>query len=191
MQMQRKIERQIRQDKRDIAGLQGILRSNTDDDMLIKNVKQSLTNIQIKTKQHNAKLNEFLRQTELKKDYNRVKIGGIGVTYNVKDDIINKNAKEVKKDVHYIGKIDKNKIGKFKDKIVTEDVILSEERIKHIKEHHPGDYEKYNKHIKAIIEDPDYVLVDNKNIDTLLYMKKLVNERKKYTSCIKIKYYQK
>ena len=63
MQMQRKIERQIRQDKRDIAGLQGILRSNTDDDMLIKNVKQSLTNIQIKTKQHNAKLNEFLRQT--------------------------------------------------------------------------------------------------------------------------------
>lgn len=39
--------------------------------------------------------------------------------------------------MQYIGKIDKNKLGEYKDKIVTEDVILTDERIKHIKEHHP------------------------------------------------------
>lgn len=85
--------------------------------------------------------------------------------------------------MQYVGKIDNNKIGIYKYKIVTKDVILSEERIKHIKEHHPGDYEEYGKYIKEIIEVPDYILVDNKNIDTLLYMKTIISKRKTHTSC--------
>lgn len=39
--------------------------------------------------------------------------------------------------MQYIGKLDKRKIGEYKGKIITEDVILTEERIKHIKERHP------------------------------------------------------
>ena len=46
--------------------------------------------------------------------------------------------------MQYIGKLDKEKLGKYKDKIITGEIILTEERIKHIKEHHPGDYEKYD-----------------------------------------------
>ncbi|MFQ8661486.1 MAG: hypothetical protein ACLR9X_05230 [Clostridia bacterium] len=39
--------------------------------------------------------------------------------------------------MYYIGKIDKEKIGHFKNIITTEDVIITYERIKHIQERHP------------------------------------------------------
>lgn len=75
--------------------------------------------------------------------------------------------------MQYIGKINVEKLGKYGKKVVTEEVVLTNERIKHIKEHHPGDYEKYSKYISKIIENPDYIIKDNKNIDTILYMKKI------------------
>jgi len=73
--------------------------------------------------------------------------------------------------VQYIGKLDINKLGKYKNNIITDKVIITEERIKHIKEHHPGDYENYSMYIQDIIKNPDYILNDNKNIDTILCMK--------------------
>ena len=79
--------------------------------------------------------------------------------------------------MQYIGKLDKEKLGSYKERIITNEVILTEERIKHIKEHHPGDYEKYGIYISEIIKEPDYILEDNKNIDTLLYMKNIVNNK--------------
>lgn len=88
--------------------------------------------------------------------------------------------------MEYIGKIDKNKLGKYKEKLITEEVVLTIERIKHIKEHHPGDYEKYGKYIPDIIEYPDYILIDSKNIDTLLYMKTIVEEQKNIQIVLKL-----
>ena len=73
--------------------------------------------------------------------------------------------------MQYIGKLDINKLGKYKNNIITDEVIITEERIKHIKEHHPGDYENYSMYIQDIIKNPDYILNDNKNIDTILCMK--------------------
>lgn len=73
--------------------------------------------------------------------------------------------------MQYIGKIDIEKLGKYKEKIITDEVILTEERIKHIQEHHPGDYEKYAIYIPKIIKNPDYILDDSKNLDTVLYIK--------------------
>lgn len=74
-QIQRKMERQIRQDKKDIAGLQGILTSDTKDDKLIENVKIELVNTQMKIKQNNSILNDFVSQTGLKKDNTRLVVG--------------------------------------------------------------------------------------------------------------------
>ena len=39
--------------------------------------------------------------------------------------------------MQYIGKLDKEKLGEYANKITTEDVIITAERIKHIKERHP------------------------------------------------------
>lgn len=43
----------------------------------------------------------------------------------------------VSEDRMYIGKIDIKKLGKYREKVITEEVILTEERIRHIKERHP------------------------------------------------------
>lgn len=93
-------------------------------------------------------------------------------------DKISKTKKEGMEKVQYVGKLDKNKLGRYKDVIMTDEVILTDERVAHIKEHHPGDYEEYGKYITTIIEDPDYILDDNKNLDTILLMKTIQEEQK-------------
>ncbi len=75
--------------------------------------------------------------------------------------------------MQYIGKLDRRKLGKYQDKIITEEVVLTEERIKHIKEHHPGDYETIIKHIKEIIRKPKEILDDLKNKDTIFFIGKV------------------
>lgn len=73
-QMQRKMERQIRSDKKNAAGLQGILTSNTKDEKLLSEAKAKLSDAKLKQKAHTATLNEFLKQTELRKDNSRLKV---------------------------------------------------------------------------------------------------------------------
>lgn len=74
-QMQRKMERQIRKGKKDIAGLQGILTSGNKDDKLLEDTRIQLANAQIKLKQDNSILNNFTKQTGLKKDSTRLVVG--------------------------------------------------------------------------------------------------------------------
>lgn len=76
-QMQRAMERRIRQDKKDIAGLQGILTSVNKDDKLLEDTKIQLANAQTKLKQDNSILNNFTKQTKLRKDSTRITIGKV------------------------------------------------------------------------------------------------------------------
>lgn len=95
-QLQRKMERQIRQDKKDIAGLQGILRSNTTDDILVADTKKRLTSKQSKYKQHSQILNDFIKQTNSKMDYTRLNTGKTNVLNNSdKNDIIIRKIKYI------------------------------------------------------------------------------------------------
>lgn len=71
-QIQRKIERQIRQDKKEIAGLQGVLTSGNK--ALLEDAKIELANAQTRQKLNNSTLNNFLKQTGLNKDYSRLKV---------------------------------------------------------------------------------------------------------------------
>lgn len=89
-QMQRKIERQIRQDKKDIAGVQGILESSKDE-KLLEEARNNLTDLQIKQKLHNSTFNEFLNQTGLQKENYRLKVGKINVTNSNNSSIIKEN----------------------------------------------------------------------------------------------------
>lgn len=76
-QLQRKMERQIRKDKKDIAGLQGILTSDNKDDKLLEDTRIQLANAQTKLKQDNSILNNFTKQTGLKKDSTRLMVGNV------------------------------------------------------------------------------------------------------------------
>lgn len=75
-QTQRKIEKQIRQDKKDIAGLQGILTSNNKD-IDLEQVQNNFKLISNNLKQKENILNDFLNQTKLRRDRSREFVNGI------------------------------------------------------------------------------------------------------------------
>lgn len=86
----------------------------------------------------------------------------------------------------YIGKLDGEKLGKYKNKIVTQNVIITNERIEHIKKRHLTDYEKYINHISDIIKNPDYILIDKDKIDTVMFLKRILDNTKNIIVIVKL-----
>ena len=74
-QIQRKMERQIRQDKKNLSGLQGILKSNTIDNKLIEDTKTQFSKQALIYKTHQNELEDFIKQTSSIKDTSRLYIG--------------------------------------------------------------------------------------------------------------------
>lgn len=71
-----------------------------------------------------------------------------------------------------IGKIDVNKLGDYANKVITDEVVLTNERLyNHVLILHKDEYAKLEKYIKEIIENPDFIIEDNKNKDTIILMK--------------------
>ena len=70
-QIQRKMERQIRQDKKDLRAQQAVLTSK-DKNIDIDQVQAEIRNIKAKQNNHNAHLDDLLNQTGLRKDINRL-----------------------------------------------------------------------------------------------------------------------
>ena len=66
----------------------------------------------------------------------------------------------------------------------TDKVILRDERIEHIKERHPDAVEIIKKYVKDIIENPDYILKDSKNVDTIWHIKEI--DKNKINAVIKL-----
>lgn len=64
--------------------------------------------------------------------------------------------------MHLIGRIDKELYRCVTQDITTDEVIITDERIAHIKERHPGDYERFAEYLREIVEQPDYILGANK-----------------------------
>lgn len=79
-------------------------------------------------------------------------------------------------DVHYITRIDIEKYKCISDEIATDEVIITDERIRHIQERHPNDFERYERFIKDILEDPDYILEANKPNTAFLLKKFIEND---------------
>lgn len=73
--------------------------------------------------------------------------------------------------MQYIGKLDKEKLGKYK--LVTEEVVLTNERKIHILEDHRKDYQIIMNNIKRVVLNPREILEDIKNNDTLFFIDKL------------------
>ena len=86
-----------------------------------------------------------------------------------------------------IGKIDKNKIGSYKYKIVTDTLILTYERLNnHILKYHNEEYNQVKDYLKEIIENPDIILKEYKQEDTLIYLKHIEQIDKKVRVVIKL-----
>lgn len=112
----------------------------------------------------------------------------ISIAKNDTSDIINsrKMAKEVEK-LKYIGKLDRDKLGEYRDKIITDEVVLTDERLnEHILIYHPKEYEQLKESISEIIEDPDYILRDNRHDDTIILLKHIKDIDKRGRIVVKL-----
>lgn len=98
-QIQRKMERQIRQDKKELSGLQGILKSNTTDNKLIEDTKTQFSKQALIYKTHQNELDDFIQQTSLKKDNTRLYIGKQDKSISIQIANINKIANKYNNDI--------------------------------------------------------------------------------------------
>ena len=102
-------------------------------------------------------------------------------------DIMKKRAIETAgNDVHFVGKIDIEKYRCITEDIQTDEVIITEKQIEHIKERHPNDYERYFNYAKEIIENPDYILEANKP-NTAFVLKHIEDNGKNYQLILRLK----
>jgi len=86
-----------------------------------------------------------------------------------------------------IGKINKQNIGEYKNKIITDDLILTYERLnKHILLYHEKEYCQLENYIKGVIQEPDLVLEDKDNKDTLIFLKHIEEINKKARVVVKL-----
>ena len=72
-----------------------------------------------------------------------------------------------------LGKINKGLLEKEFGKIQTDEIIITNERMGHIKQRHPEDYEFFEKFGIQSVTDPDLIIKDSKNEGTVFMIKKL------------------
>lgn len=109
------------------------------------------------------------------------------VDFSAENDIMKKRTIETAgNDVHFVGKIDIEKYRCVTEDIQTDEVIITEKQIEHIKERHPNDYERYFNYAKEIIENPDYILEANKP-NTAFVLKHIEDNGKNYQLILRLK----
>lgn len=74
--------------------------------------------------------------------------------------------------VHGLGRLDKKKYRLVTKDIATDEVIITDERIEHIRQRHPNDYERFQSYLPHIIADPDYIIADERP-NTALVLKEV------------------
>lgn len=74
-----------------------------------------------------------------------------------------------------LGKIKTQPFEKEFGKLRTDEIIITDERVQHIKNRHPEDYELFEKYGIDAVKNPDLIIKDEKNINTVFVIKRLEN----------------
>lgn len=72
--------------------------------------------------------------------------------------------------------------------ILTDDVVITENQIIHIKERHPNDYERFSQYFSEIIAAPDYIIEANKP-NSALILKEIYHDKIKFKTVLKLATY--
>lgn len=87
--------------------------------------------------------------------------------------------------MYLVGKIDIEIYNCITKDITTNEVIITDERIQHIKEHHPNNYEQYYSYMRSIIENPEYIIEANKP-NTALILKSFSNGNETFKTVLRL-----
>lgn len=87
--------------------------------------------------------------------------------------------------MYLVGKIDIEIYNCITKDITTDEVIITDKQIDHIKNRHPNDYELFNKYFEKIVEQPDYIIETNKPF-TALILKEIQIDNKKFKTVVRL-----
>ena len=76
-------------------------------------------------------------------------------------------------EIRNLGKINTDVLKKEFGKIRTDEIIITNERISHIKQRHPEDYDLFEQYGEESVTSPDLIIKDIKNTGTVFMIKKL------------------
>lgn len=85
-----------------------------------------------------------------------------------------------------VGYIDVEKYRMISPDIRTREVIITEERIRHIQERHPDDFERFCSYIPEMLRDPDYIIAASK-AHTAVILKEFVENGEKFKLILRLK----
>ncbi len=77
--------------------------------------------------------------------------------------------------MYIIGKLDKSIYRCVTSDTLTDEVVITDKQIEHIKEPHPKYFERYEKYFKEIVERPDYI-IESPKPKTALVLKEIISD---------------
>ena len=98
-----------------------------------------------------------------------------GKVDNSQDDAIIHDRGGRVSEINKLGKINTHLLEQEFGSLKTDEIIVTNERITHIKERHPEDYELFKKYGSDTVENPDEIIKDCKNKNTVFMIMKLEN----------------
>lgn len=169
LQRQRYMERKMRKTRQDIRLLQR--GGASDQDIMLKKARYQG---QMQT------YKDFSEKMHLPEQWSRVHQDGLSGKFTPTKEELRTVQKSVAKasgsgiiesettkegiQVHSVGKIDKDIYKCITEDIVTDEVIITDERIRHIIDRRGKEfYEKYGDKFISILQDPDFIFQDKKN----------------------------
>lgn len=127
-----------------------------------------------------------LRKTEAWKEFEKLNsLAEKEVADSTNYDTMDTAKEEKVVDVHTVGRINKDIYKCITEDIVTDEVIITDERIQHVKERHPEDYERFCSYIPKIIANPDYIIEANKP-NTAVILKEVEEQGEKFKLVLRI-----
>lgn len=89
-------------------------------------------------------------------------------------------------DIQYVGKINREIFKVISDDIQTDEVIITDVQIEHIKERHPNDYEDFYNSLRETDEKPEYVFQSDEP-NSALVMNRVDCNRKSLVIVLRLK----
>ncbi len=159
-QRQRRLEASMRRQKRRILADEatGNQEKKQQDQIKLQILNQEYRRFSkaagLRTQNAMAEAAGFSANQGLKIIANTVDVSSKSATMNVQ----NSRGDEIV--VHQIGRIDPEKYSAVSNQIRTDEVVITDERIEHIRERHPNDFERYSQYMSQMLISLQYILED-------------------------------
>ena len=173
-QKQRAMERRMRKAKRVIEGEKSALNSATPEtaEVLRESLREHENAFQDQLKEYKKFCEEKKLAPMMKRTY----------TANASASQVNiriakkQKAESLPTNYRGVGKLDKSLLEKTFGDLQTDEVVITEERIKHIRSRHPDAAKEILERITDVIEDPDLICLDERHEYSIHIIKRIKKE---------------